>query len=48
MVEAVIGFVGNFFSCKECSENFVRETKNRLIMKPYDAVKYLWEGKYIP
>ena len=37
-------FVINFFTCKDCTNNFEKETSDylRYLNKPYDAVKYLW------
>ncbi len=46
VILAIRKFVTNFFGCKECAENFAKETNdfaNRLI-KPQDPVIYLWTG----
>lgn len=46
VIEGIRSFVKYFFSCKECSENFEKETKDYLgsLNKPYDAIEYLWKG----
>jgi thiol oxidase len=38
-------FILNFFSCKECSDNFANETKDWIenLKEPHDAVLYLWK-----
>jgi uncharacterized C2H2 Zn-finger protein len=46
VVEAIRGFVLNFFTCRECAENFEKETEDYLrhLKKPHDAVQYIWQG----
>ena len=46
MIEGIQLFVKYFFTCKECSENFARETHDYAsnLEKPNDAVIYLWKG----
>ncbi len=45
VVNAIRLFVFNFFTCKECVENFKMETENwkSHLAYSYDAVKYLWK-----
>ena len=47
IIEGVRLFVFNFFSCRECAENFKKETEDylRYLSKPYDAIQYLWKSK---
>ena len=46
VIEAIRLFVENFFTCKECVENFLKETteRSKFLNKPNDAVEYLWKG----
>ncbi len=45
VINAIRLFVFNFFTCKECVQNFEMETADweSHLSYPYDAVKYLWE-----
>jgi hypothetical protein len=47
VIEAIIPFVREFFGCKECAQNFMKETKDYQthIIKNTDAVMYLWTGR---
>jgi thiol oxidase len=44
VIDGIRLFVENFFGCKECSKNFVKETKDRAkhLHKENDAILYLW------
>ena len=37
----------HFFGCKNCGQNFIKETINLTeeVKQPYDEVKYLWKSK---
>ena len=47
VIEAIILFVKHFFSCQECSENFMKEMQGyeNHLLKQDDAIMYLWKGK---
>lgn len=44
VIEAIRSFVLNFFTCRECADNFRTETQDYIhhLSKPYDAVLYMW------
>lgn len=44
---AIQSYVKYFFACRQCSENFMKETSdiNRLdLNNQYEAILYLWKG----
>lgn len=45
VVNAMRLFVLNFFTCKDCSQNFYKETEGweSELVDPYSAVKYIWK-----
>lgn len=47
VINAIIPFIREFFGCKECAQNFMKETKGYQthLIKNTDAVMYLWSGK---
>ncbi len=46
--EGIRLFVSHFFTCRECVENFMKETNDyaKFLNKPFDAVEYLWQGNF--
>lgn len=48
---AVKGYIKHFFTCRQCSDNFMKETANITQLDPNNkraAMIYLWEGKPHP
>jgi thiol oxidase len=47
LIEAIQGYVFNFFGCHDCSKNFRNETAEYEdeIKESTDDIMYLWDGK---
>ena len=44
VLKAIVDYIPNFFGCRECGQNFLKETANYkdAVIKPYDEILYLW------
>jgi hypothetical protein len=47
LVASFRGYIGHFFGCHDCGQNFLRETEfyKRDVRTGSDDIKYMWIGK---